>query len=57
LNCVRKGAEFVLLTDDAVYRIKNQQFPDLGTFANVRITATGTVAKDVITLRRVVRTP
>ena len=54
LNCVKKGAQFVLVSGTTVYRIKNQQFPNLGALANVPVTATGTVTADVITLKRVV---
>lgn len=41
LGCVRLGAEFVLVTDTQVYRISNQQLPDLAAFAGRRVMAKG----------------
>jgi hypothetical protein len=42
LGCVRGGAEFVLVTDTQVYRIHNQQLPELAAFANRRVKVKGT---------------
>lgn len=42
LGCVRRGAEFVLVTDTKVYRIHNQQLPELAAFANLRVNVEGT---------------
>ena len=42
LGCVRRGAEFVLVTDTQVYRIHNQQLPELAAFADVRVKVEGT---------------
>jgi hypothetical protein len=48
LGCVRRGAQFVLVTDTQVYRIRNQQLPQLATFANRRVNVEGTVEGDQI---------
>ena len=42
LGCVKRGAEFVLVTDRQVYRIHNQQLPELAAFANRRVKVKGT---------------
>jgi hypothetical protein len=43
LGCVKAGAQFVLVTDTQVYRIHNQQLPELAAFANRRVSLRGTV--------------
>jgi hypothetical protein len=48
LGCVRRGAQFVLVTDTQVYRIRNQQLPELAAFANLRVSVAGTVEGDQI---------
>ena len=48
LGCVKRGAEFVLVTDTQVYRIHNQQLPELAAFANRRVKVEGTWAGDRI---------
>lgn len=50
LNCVKRGAEFVFVSNGEVIRIDNQAFPDLATFANQRVSVTGTMAHDAITV-------
>lgn len=54
LNCVRRGAEFVLLAGQRIYRIENQAFDNLAAFANLRVTITGTLDDDVITVSKIV---
>jgi hypothetical protein len=41
LGCVKRGAEFVLVTDTGVHRISNQDLPELTTFANRRVEVSG----------------
>jgi hypothetical protein len=48
LGCVKAGAEFLLLTDQQVYRIQNQQLAELATFAGRRVKLEGTVEDDRI---------
>jgi hypothetical protein len=48
LGCVKRGAEFVLVTDTQVYRINNQKLPELAAFANRRVKVAGTWAGDRI---------
>src|SRR5262245_9768749 len=43
LGCVKGGAEFVLVTDQRVYRIRNQALPALAEFADTRVKVRGTV--------------
>jgi hypothetical protein len=42
LGCVKRGAEFVLVTEHEVHRISNQDLPDLAAFANQRVEVSGT---------------
>jgi anti-sigma factor RsiW len=53
VNCVAHGAHFVLVSGQTVYRIENQEFPDLATFANVAVRVTGTIGSDAIRVSRV----
>ena len=48
LGCVKRGAEFVLVTDTQIYRIENQQLPGLPAFANLRVKVEGTLEGDRI---------
>jgi len=52
LGCVRRGAEFVLVTDRQVYRIRNQQLPELPALANHRVNVEGTLDGDGIVVAR-----
>ena len=42
LNCVERGARFVLLGDGVVYSLRNQDFPGLADFAGARVVVSGT---------------
>jgi hypothetical protein len=53
LNCVAHGAEFVLVADNTVYTIRNQDFPELAAFADVRVAISGTVGGQAITISRI----
>ena len=48
LGCVKRGAEFVLVTDAEVHRISNQELPELATFANRRVEVSGKRDRDRI---------
>jgi hypothetical protein len=48
LGCVKGGAEFVLVTDTQIYRISDQQLPELATFANRRVEVAGALDGDRI---------
>jgi hypothetical protein len=52
LNCVKGGAEFVLVTDSQVYRIRNQEFQELATFANVHVNVMGDMSGDSLIVSR-----
>jgi anti-sigma factor RsiW len=53
LGCVKRGAEFVLVTDSRVYQIRNQQLPELTTFANRRVKVEGRWDEDGIVVARI----
>jgi hypothetical protein len=53
LGCVRRGAAFVLVTETHIYQIRNQELPDLATFANVRVRVTGTITGEVIAIKSI----
>jgi anti-sigma factor RsiW len=46
LGCVKVGAEFVLVTDSQIYRIDDQQLPDLASLANRRVQIKGRLDGD-----------
>jgi hypothetical protein len=48
LGCVKVGAEFVLVTDTQIYRIDNQQLPELASFASRRVQIKGKLDGDRI---------
>jgi len=50
LGCVKRGAAFVLITDTRVYQIRNQDLPELATFASMRVRVTGRINGDVISI-------
>lgn len=52
LGCVKGGAEFVLVTDTKVYRIRNQELSELASFANRRVQVEGTWDGDRILVAR-----
>ena len=53
LGCVRRGAAFVLITETHVYQIRNQELPELATFANVRVRVTGTITGEAIAIKSI----
>jgi putative zinc finger protein len=54
LGCVKAGAEFVLVTETQVYRIRNQQLPELAALANQRVRMQGTVKDGRMLVARVI---
>ena len=52
LGCVKAGAKFVLVTDRQVYRITNQQMPELAAFADQRVEVHGRWDGDRIVVAR-----
>jgi hypothetical protein len=52
LGCVQRGAEFVLVTDTQLYRIRNQQLPELAALANHRVKVEGTLDGDRISVAK-----
>jgi hypothetical protein len=53
LGCVARGAEFVLVTEDGVYRIANQSFPRLASYANVPVTISGRLEGQRVTIAEI----
>jgi hypothetical protein len=56
LGCVNAGAEFVLITDQQVYRIRNQELPELGTFADQLVRVEGRMDGDRIVVTEIAQT-
>lgn len=50
LGCVKRGASFVLVTETRVYQIRNQDLPELVTFAGTRVKVTGRVTGEAISI-------
>ena len=50
LGCVKRGAAFVLVTDTRVYQIRNQDLPQLATFASMRVKVIGKIDGEVISI-------
>jgi hypothetical protein len=50
LGCVKRGAAFVLVTDTRVYQIRNQDLPELTTFASMRVRVTGSINGEGISI-------
>lgn len=50
LACVKGGSKFVLLVGDKVYQIANQDDKDLQTHAGHKVTVTGDLKGDSITV-------
>ncbi len=50
LGCVERGADFVLITETAIYRIRNQELPALADFANRRVRVVGPADGHEITI-------
>jgi hypothetical protein len=53
LGCVKAGAEFVLVTDSQIYRIDNQQLPELASLASRRVEIKGKLEGDRIVVASV----
>ena len=53
LGCVKVGAEFVLVTDKQIYRIDNQQLPELASLASRRVQIKGQLDGDRIVVASV----
>jgi hypothetical protein len=52
LDCVRGGSKFVLLSGDKVYQIANQNFADLKVRAGEKVSVTGELKGDAITISK-----
>lgn len=50
LGCVKRGAQFVLVTDTEVYQLRNPDMAMLVRFANTRVKVTGAVTDQTITI-------
>jgi anti-sigma factor RsiW len=56
LGCVNAGAEFVFVTDQQVYRIRNQELPELATFADQLVRVEGRMDGDRIVVAEIAPT-
>jgi hypothetical protein len=52
-GCLDRGAEYVFVTDTAVYRIRNQEFPGLGQYTSARVEVTGRLSQALLTIERI----
>jgi hypothetical protein len=52
-GCLDRGAEYVFVTDNEVYRISNQEFPGLGQYASARVEVTGKLSRTHLTIERI----
>jgi RNA polymerase sigma factor (sigma-70 family) len=52
LGCVRRGAEFMLVTETQAYRIRNQELPQLAQLANLHVKIEGTMDGDAIVIAK-----
>ena len=52
LDCVRGGSKFVLLSGGKVYQIANQTLADLPTHAGDKVSVTGEMKGDTITVSK-----
>ena len=53
LACVKAGSKYVLVSDGKVYNIDNQFLPALEQQAGQRVTVTGDVKGDTITISKI----
>ena len=53
LSCVKGGSKFVLLVDGKVYQIANQSLPDLEKYAGAKVTVTGDLKGDSVTVAKI----
>jgi len=53
LGCVKRGASFVLVTDTRVYQIRNQDLPELATFASMRVRVIGRIDGETISITNI----
>jgi hypothetical protein len=49
--CVKKGAQYVFVSDGKVYKIANQTSKQIATHAGQQVELTGTLAGDTITAK------
>jgi hypothetical protein len=50
VSCVRGGSKYVLMVDGKVYQIENQSQPDLDKYAGSKVTVSGALKADTITI-------
>ncbi len=51
--CIKGGAKYVFVTGDKVYKIANQDFAGLKAHAGQKVTLTGDMKEDTITVAKV----
>jgi hypothetical protein len=52
--CLTKGAKYVFVNEGKVVMISNQNFADLKKYAGDRVTVTGNLSGDTITITKIV---
>lgn len=53
LMCLKKGAKYVFVNQGKVLMIKNQDFAQLSKYAGDKVTVTGDLAGDTITITKI----
>jgi len=53
--CVQHGAKYVFVTDCKVVNIANQNFKELKTFAGDRVTLSGNLSGDTVTVTKLAK--
>jgi hypothetical protein len=54
-GCVKKGAKYVVVVGDKVYKVANQDEPGLAKFAGDNVKVTGTLDGDTITVKKIAK--
>jgi hypothetical protein len=57
LECVKANQPFAFAVDKKVFKIANQKFPQLETYAGLRVQLTGELKGDTITVAKIAKAP
>ncbi|HET7619280.1 MAG TPA: hypothetical protein VFK20_12285 [Vicinamibacterales bacterium] len=52
-ECVKGGSDYVFVSGDKIYKIENQDFGDLKAHAGEKVTLTGEMKDDTITVSKI----
>jgi hypothetical protein len=57
LECVKANQPYAFVVDKKMFKIANQKFPDLETYAGMRVQLTGELKGDTITVQKIAKAP